>query len=485
MYTLFMSLARSLAWNTGLQIVGKMLSTGLGVVIIGLMTRYLGQDGFGAYSTANAFLQVVALLLDLGINMTFTSLLGEHAGDKKYEERCVSALFTLRALMAVVLIGLAAPLIGAFFPYPLATKLAILALTASFIFPSLNQIVNGVQQRHLRMAAASFTETIGRVVVLVGLLLAPHFGWGLVTLSWIISLAATLAFLANFLLTRDLATFRWNWDPEFWRATIVRSWPIGVSILFNLIYYKADTLILSLVRSPAEVGLYSAAYRVLEILITVPFMYAGLLLPIMSAAWAKRETERFALFVSRSVDAMSLLIAPLIVGTLILGPKLMTLIAGDDFVASGQILRILIFAIGIIYINVMFSHAIVAANIQRQMLPVYITVALVTLTGYLIFIPRYGMWAAAWLTVFSETCVTLGSFTIARRLAPFRLAGRIPLLALLAALIMAILIYPLRNVWVIWPLLVGVATYGAAVIALGAVPRELLRELLPNKNLNH
>lgn len=191
-----MSLARSLALNTGVQILGKGVSTVLGIVIIGLMTRQLGTEGFGAYSTANAFLQVFALLLDLGLNVTLVALLGEHAGDEKYERRCTSALFTLRIVMAFLILGLVAPAVALASPYPLALKLAIIALTGSFIFPSLNQVVVGAQQRHLRMSMAAIAENVGRVIALAGLLIAQSQGWGLVPIMWFISLAG----FGNFIL---------------------------------------------------------------------------------------------------------------------------------------------------------------------------------------------------------------------------------------------------------------------------------------------
>ena len=277
-----MSITRALAWNTGIQMIGKIISTAFGVIIIGLMTRYLGQTGFGVYSTANAYLQVFALLLDFGMNLTLVSLLGEHAGDKAYEKRCTSAIFTFRIITAGVILLALAPLLALALPYQHTLQLAIFALGASFFFPSVNLIIVGVEQRHFKMHLAAMTENIGRMIVLAGLLIAPVIHASLVSVMWLISVAAILNVSLNFFWARTFGQFAWNWDPEFWGFALQRSWPIAISIFFNLIYYKADTLILQRYRSFAEVGLYGAAYRVLEILITVPFMYGGVLLPILS-----------------------------------------------------------------------------------------------------------------------------------------------------------------------------------------------------------
>ena len=473
-----MSLANRIAQNTAIQIAGKVLSTALGIGIVAILTRELGREGFGAYSTANAFLQVFTLVLDLGLNVTLVALLGEHAGNEKYERRCTSALFTLRIFMAGVTLLLLAPLIGLATSYSWEIKLAIVALTGSFFFPSLNQVVMGAQQRHLRMTSAAIAENIGRIVALGGLIVGIWLGWGLLPSMWIITLASAFTFLYNFFSVRRYVDFSWNWDVAFWKSALSRSWPVGLSVAFGLIYFKADTLILSWVRPQAEVGVYGAAYRVLEILIAVPFIYAGLILPILSKAWATKDKAAFGTIMARSVDLMSLLVAPLIAGTWLVGPNLMQAISGSEFRVSGNVLGILILAIGVIFFNTVFSHAVVAQDLQKRMIPIYILTAVFTLTGYLLFIPTYGIWAAAWLTVFSETCVGLGSLIVtgnALRI-PFKIS--LTLKAIIGAVAMYIVVLPLKDLWLPIPILVGALVYSALLFLTGALNKKMIQELV-------
>lgn len=472
-----MSLTRTLAHNTGIQVAGKVVSTAIGVVVVGLMTRLLGQEGFGMYSTANAFLQFFAIVLDLGLNVMVVQLLGEHAGDKAYEDRAVSATFTLRVISALVLLSLA-PIIGLFFPYPWELKLALFAIWASFFTTAMNQIVIGVQQRHLKMHVVAIGEVVGRIVLLIGVLLAFVFHWGLVVVVGIVSVGSTINFLINFLAARRYAAFRWSIDIPFWKMLLGRSWPIGVSILFNLIYFKADTLILSVVRTQAEVGIYGAAYRVLEILVTVPFMYAGVLLPIIAKAWSTGNKKRFGELLGHSFDAMTLIAAPLIAGTFVLATRGMTLVAGKEFAESGDILRILTLAIGLIFFGTIASYAIVALDAQRKMLPIYVVTAIFTLIGYALFIPTYGIWAAAWLTVFSEACVAGSATILALKLSGTRWIPTVSLKAILAALVMGAAIWPLRNAPLLFPILLGIGVYVGIVLLTKAVTKDTLKDIL-------
>lgn len=404
-----MSVARAIALNTLIQVGGKVVSTITGIAIISLMTRLLGAEGFGAYSTANAFLQIFSLLMDLGINVTFPAMLGEHAHDEAFQKRAYAAIFTLRLVMSVAILLILAPLIALAWPFPWEIKMATIALSLSFVFPNLQQILIGVQQQRLKMGVSSIAENVGRFVNIAGLLIAPIFGWGLVAQCWMISLSSMIVLLINMWSARRFMPLAWRWDPAFWSIMIKRSWPVGLSIAFNLIYYKSDTLVLQYFRPQAEVGWYGAAYRMLDVLVSVPFLYAGILLPILSKAWGDKRHADLSQLISRSLDVMILLTLPLIVGMYLFGEQALLFISGPAFLQAGTLARVLIFAVTSIYFNTVLAYTVVALRAQRKMIPVYAITAVLTLIGYMYFIPRYGAISAAWLTVASETAILFGS----------------------------------------------------------------------------
>lgn len=472
-----MSETRTLAWNTAIQAVGKVLSTALGVVMIAVMTRELGQEGFGIYTTAISYFQIFALLLDLGINVMYVQMLGENAGDRAAEDRITSATYTFRVVTSFALLTLA-PIIALFLHYPWELKLTLFAILGAFLSTCLNQIVIGTQQRHLKMHIVAAAEVVGRIVMVAGIVLAGYLGWGLVPMAIIISLGNFANFLMNYLVARRYASFAWNWDVRFWGRLLKRAWPIGISIVFNLVYYRADTLILSYVRPMSEVGLYGAAYRVLEILITFPFMYAGVLLPLIAHAWTKRDHHRYDRLMGTSYLAMMLFAAPLVVGAFVVGTPLMQAVAGQDFTASGDVLKILSLAVGVIFLGTISSHAIVALDAQRRTVPLYIGVALITLLGYLVLIPRYGMYAAAWLTVFSEVCVAVGTTAISLLRSRTRLPWGQLAKCLAASGVMALVIWPLRDLWLPATIALGGLVYLGFILIFGAVSEKSIKDLI-------
>ena len=68
-----MSLAAKVAKNTLIQIISKIISTILGIVALGIMTRALGQDGFGEYTTVFNFMSMFAIVAGACISIRLPS----------------------------------------------------------------------------------------------------------------------------------------------------------------------------------------------------------------------------------------------------------------------------------------------------------------------------------------------------------------------------------------------------------------------------
>ena len=78
-----MSLSAKIAHNTLIQVVGKVISTLLGLFSLALITRYLGPNGFGEYTTITTFLTFFAVLADFGLTLVTTQMISHKSEDEK------------------------------------------------------------------------------------------------------------------------------------------------------------------------------------------------------------------------------------------------------------------------------------------------------------------------------------------------------------------------------------------------------------------
>ena len=432
-----MKLSAQVAYNTMIQIIGKVISTILGLVAIAIMARYLRETGFGQYTTIITFLSFFGIMADFGLTLITSQMMSQPQAN---QEKLLNNLFSLRLVSAIIFLGLA-PLIVFFFPYAMIIKVGVTITSLSFFFIALNQILVGFFQKKLIMIVVSAAEVVSRMILLGGIILAAWQNLGLLSIMIATVISSVVSFIMHYSFARRFIRIKWQIDLTVWREIIKKSWPLGLTIVFNLIYLRADILILSLLKSQNEVGVYGAAYKIIDVLTALPFMFAGLILPILSLAFASRDTDRFNRVLQKALNVMFMLAAPLIIGAELVAEPLMVLVAGKNFAPAGGILKILILAVGFIFIGCLLAHAVIALNKQKNVIGAYIFTALTALAGYLIFIPRYSYYGAAWVTVYSELAITLFSLYVVIKYSRFKLSLNILFKSILASLIMALFTY--------------------------------------------
>lgn len=475
-----MSLARKIAHNTIIQYAGKVIGTVLGLITIGFMTRYLGKDGFGYYTTIMGFLQFFGILVDFGLSLTTAQMLGH---SKWNEDQLYANILSLRIISAIIFLGIA-PLVVLLFPYPAFVKVGIVITTTSFFFMALSQIFLGFYQKHLKLTYPAYAEVGNRIFLLIAILASIYFNWGLfgILISVILSNAVQLIML--YFPAKKFGRIYLNFNTAIWKDIWKRTWPIAVSIALNLLYLKTDVIILSVVRPVEEVGLYGAAYKVIEVLTTFPILFAGILLPLLTRFWQTNQTDRFKKLIQQGFDAMSLLAWPIIIGTLFVGNDLMALIAGEEFRDSGLILQLLIWASGIIFFNAVFAHAIVALNKQKQTIWAYGITAILGVIGYLVFIPRFGALGAAAMTVVTEGLVALIVFALYVKFSKILPSFKIWFGSLISCGAMAVVLFKTQNIHFLWQILLASVVYGLMLIITRTVSKEFIRDILSLRRFN-
>ena len=333
----------------------------MGLVAVAIMTRYLGQAGFGDYITIVTFLSFFAVVADLGLTLVTTQLISLPNAD---QNKILGNLLSIRLVTAIIFLGLA-PAVVLFFPYSTEIKIGVAIMLFSFLFTALSQVFVGLFQKNLRMDKVSWAEMSSRAVLVLGAAMSQRYDWGLMGLAYATTFSSAVSFLLHYFFSFKYAHVKLLFDKDLWLKIFKYSWPLALTIVFNLIYLRADTLILSLLKSSNEVGIYGAAYKVIDVLVTIPYMFAGIILPLLTHSWATGDKEKFKKIMQRSIDIMCIMVMPMIFGTQFIAKKMMVLVAGEEFGISGPVLQILIIAVGLLFVSCMFSHAIIAIEKQK------------------------------------------------------------------------------------------------------------------------
>lgn len=454
-----MSLTRSIAKNTAYLTIGKVISTVLGVITVALLLRYLSPDDYGRYTTAIAFVLLLGTITDFGLNLTTTQDISLPDTDTA---KTLSSVFTFRLLANIILMALL-PFILNWFPYEPIVKQAILILAILFFSTTLFQVLASYFQSTLQTNKVAIADLAGKIALFILTVLAvkQHYSFNEIMLTISLASLIQLWLLIHFLNKKIKLELSIDWDV--WKRIMAKTWPIAVSVVFTTIYFKGDTLILSLTRPYADVGIYGAAYKILEVLISLPILFMGLVLPQLARSWGEGDKPKFGRLLQKAWDGLCLFTLPMVAGTLVLAKPIIVLIAGPGYEPAAAVLQILIVATGIIFLGSLFTHAIVAVNEQKNMIVYYLIAAIVAVALYIKFIPLYSYYAAAWTTVAAEFLISLAAFYRVKKQSAFKLSLASFGKTFLASIFMAGAIYYLPA----WPLYVLIPA-GAAVYALTA-----------------
>ena len=300
------------------------------------------------------------------------------------------------------------------------------------------------------MDKVSIAEIISRLILLFGVIIAVKFNYGLIGILVATVFSSFVSFLLHFIFSKKFAIIKLKFDLGYWKKIIKKSWPLAITITLNLIYLKSDTLFLSIIPREsdigiiAEVGIYGAAYKVIDVLITIPFMFSGIILPIITKSWLDNKKQDFASILQKSFDVLVVLAIPITIGAQFVANDIMVLVAGNDFLPSGPILKVLIFAATAIFLGNIFAHAVIAIDKQKKIIKAYLFVAITSVIGYFIIIPKFSYMGAAWITIYSEFAIAIISFLIVWKYTRFIPNFKVFAKSLIACLVMAITILSLK-----------------------------------------
>jgi O-antigen/teichoic acid export membrane protein len=469
-----MSLPRRVAWNTVSQAAARIVTLGLAVLTTFLLTRHLGVSGYGVYVTVTVYLPFFALFFDAGITTyVLRALSQDHRPSDLYREA-----LGLRIVIALVATVLAFVLAIVLYSGPTRTAIAI--GLPMILFASTGAATSVLFQSRLRMDRVAVAEIVGQLVAASLILVFVLSGLSVYAVV-AAAVAGTFVYMALLLfLAARTESVRPLVRPGRWVVLLRQALPLGLALMIATVYFRADAILLSILKGAHAVGIYGVAYRLLEAVIAFPGFFYISIFPLLSQAAARRDLDSLRNVTQRAFDVLVLAAVPVVFGTIVLAPQIVHALAGDEFGAAVTPLRIVIAGAGLMFVNGLFSYVLIA--IDRQMTVLWTGAAMLAFNVVLnlALIPRYSYNAAAAVATGSEV-LTLGVLgVLVMRYAGFTPDLRVAAKAVLAGAIMiACLAFTPSNLALL--VAIGACAYGVALLLLRTHASLQLRELLGAK----
>ncbi len=429
-------LARRIALNSLVSAAVRVAGTVISLATIGFVTRYFSRAEWGEFSIILAFGGIFAVLADLGL---YQMMVREISREGASENKIINNIFTLRLFSSLFIFALA-PIASLFLPYSDLTRLGIALGMVGFWFLTDVQVLVGIFQKYLRMDKVALAEFSGKIVQFLAVIWFIKEGFGFLWIVLTVVLGGLINFLIVWYLLAGHAKLRLDFDFPFWKEIWRKSRSLAMANILTMIYFSANAIILSVFWPPEDVGIFRLSYKVLEGLIFFPTMFVGLIMPLLSR-YALPDFKMFKKTFQRTFDILMIFGWPLVFGGIIVSPQIIQLLGGSQYQESVMILKILMAAVGFIFLGTLFSFGLIALGKQKILLKISAAGMAVNLILNLIFIPKYSFLAAAWVTVLTEGLVLGLMFWVFWRFWRLWPSFRSALKSFLAALIMSLFLW--------------------------------------------
>ncbi|MCR4328827.1 MAG: flippase [Patescibacteria group bacterium] len=391
------TLAKNSFWVFLSQIGGRFIRAG--IVIYG--ARIIGAGEYGVFSYAISLAAILGIFSDLGID---TALFKQISATPEKIASYVANGIAMKAVLVTISIAAAFAFGAQISAVPGASHLLPLAMLM-LVFDSLRESSIHILRARQKMEYEALLNLLTNFGILAfGLLSIAYAPTAFALIGGYMAGTAIGAIAAAYLLRplfRDFfRNIRWATMREILHIGI----PLALAGILGTLMLSTDTFILGLLRTPQEIGLYSAAQRP----ITLLYAFLGISPLVAFPIFARlvRENKEKLLRLCQAIQQFSLsLIFPAIAGGLIIAGPLMTILYGSSFVAGSLNFRILILTLSTNFFILLFTYLLLAHNDQKILgwyaLAGFISNAIFDIA----LIPSFGGPGSAWATLINQVIV--------------------------------------------------------------------------------
>ena len=393
-----MNTIQRIAKNVGVLGISQVITSVLGFFLLIYIARYLGEVGFGKYSFALSFTALFVIFADLGIS---NLIIREIARNKELTNEYLTNVSVIKLLLSLLTFGFIVLTIN-LMDYPQDTTYAVYLFGVYTILTSFAQTSMSIFQAYERMEYTAVVMVIDKIILVPLVLFALFSGYGLIELAYVYIFVGIVAVTLSFsIVLIKIAKPKLTIDFSLWKTLIIGSIPFGLNALFGVLFFKIDTVMLSVFKNDAAVGIYNAAYVPLLALGIIPGVFISALYPVMSRHFVSSK-DSLKTFTVLSSKYMAIIGFPIAIGCFVLADRFIALFYLDQY--SGSIIAFQILALFIPLRFVSSVTGTLLTSINRQSIRT-VSVGLSALFNIILnaaLIPYWSYIGASIATVISE-----------------------------------------------------------------------------------
>ncbi len=391
-----------------------MLGRLLQYVLLLVAARKLGAADFGDFTFALSIGYMLAQVADFGLQLFVQRELARLAisgatqrpyfTDEAAAARLVGGGLAVKGALSLVALALMAALV---LLEPVGNKGALLLIGLAMVLMTGLDYLSYCFRAIGRLKNEAVANVVGRAANLllgVGLLYMGAGVWGL-------AVASNLAMLAAIVLSysRLVRYVRPTWRPDwvYWRASAHQYTAVGIGIVFSIVSFRADNLLIPPLVGRDALGLYNLAYKLFEPSLILPGVALAVAFPLLAQASSGLSglsggAGKMKELLGRTLLWLFGLGVAVTVGLVLLAAPVISLLYGVEYAPSAPLLQILALGCVPMFLNYGLTHALIAMDRPHLYAAFTLVALVVNVVCNLALLPVLGVAGAAVTTVVTE-----------------------------------------------------------------------------------
>lgn len=384
--------------NTGILFIAQVINYILAFFYTIYLARYLGVADFGVLTFGISFTTIMGVTADLGLSILTVR---EIARDKSISSNYTGNLIVIKLVLSSITMGLIALFMN-LLNYPSQTIQVVYLLALWMLFISFTQLFYSVFQAYEKMEYQSLGTILYSILLFSGVFYGIFNNFSIEWFALIYLIVSIIVLIYSIFIY--IARFPWprlqvNWN--FWKSKLILALPLSIASIFSTIAFRVDTVLLSLFQGYVVVGLYTAPYKIIEVLLFIPSVYSAVIFPVLSRFHVS-SPESFQLIYLKSIEYMIIIGLPIAAGITILSKDVILLLYQSAFSGSVLALQILIWTVPLLLLTTSFGIILISMNKQVLAIRLTFIYMIFNIGVNLVVIPQFSYLGAAVVTVMTE-----------------------------------------------------------------------------------
>lgn len=393
---------KSIAKNYIFNIIKTTMGIIFPLITFPYASRILGVASLGRINYANSIISYFLLISMLGLQTYAIREGAGYRGNRKALNKFGTEMFIINSLLTLVAYAaffLCLFLVPNFKEYRLL--LMISSVTIVFNTLGFNWLYNVFEEYGYITVRAVLFQALSLVVLFL-FVKTPEDYYIYAVINVFASAGSNLC---NFIrMRRYLRLFPGgHYELKKHMKPIVTIFGMSVA---GTIYQDSDITIIGFIKGDVEVGLYSAAVKIMYVLTNMLSSLGTVILPRMSYYIKSGRKGEYDRLTAKAIDFVLMLTIPIAAGVFLLSREMLGLVCGEEFLSASLALKILAFNIVLSPLNgVVVNQLFITMGREMLSLRVMVISCLFNIIANIAVIPVLGYQAAAATTVASEIIV--------------------------------------------------------------------------------